>query len=180
VYVFEFSVSYPVSKANTASQEGLSRVRTAGSFVRPNRPSEYPRSFLEALNHKYASDGPHASIGAGDQSWSLVEHKESVTKPIMISGKIAEEVGFDKIRRQLADLHELRIVILDGLNISQNVQRLVARERPSVEWDLKLGGIRRVSPKISELDLSRNLLQDWHEVTFICSQLASLKNLRLE
>ena len=36
---------------------------------------------------------------------------------IRISGKTVEEVGFEKINQQLASLHELRVVILDGLCI---------------------------------------------------------------
>lgn len=34
---------------------------------------------------------------------------------IRISGKTVEEVGFEKINQQLASLHDLRVVILDGL-----------------------------------------------------------------
>ena len=57
---------------------------------------------MDALRKKYASSDAGGS-------------KEKET--IRISGKTVEEVGFEKINQQLASLHELRIVILDGLSI---------------------------------------------------------------
>ena len=57
---------------------------------------------MEALRKKYASSD---TDGSKDR------------EAIRISGKTVEEVGFEKINRQLASLHELRIVILDGLCI---------------------------------------------------------------
>lgn len=57
---------------------------------------------MDALRRKYASSDVDGSKG-----------KEA----IRISGKTVEEVGFEKINRQLASLHELRIVILDGLRV---------------------------------------------------------------
>jgi hypothetical protein len=40
--------------------------------------------------------------------------------------------------------------------------------------------IRDVSPKIVELDLSRNLFEDWVEIVSICEQLDNLKSLRAD
>lgn len=57
---------------------------------------------MEALRKKYASSDIDGS-----------KDREA----IRISGKTVEEVGFEKINRQLASLHELRIVILDGFCI---------------------------------------------------------------
>ena len=74
-----------------------------------------------------------------------------------------EEVGFEKIRQQLAELQELRIVVLDGACIAE------------VESDLEKQNL-----KIIELDLSRNLLEDWSEITAICKSLSCLKSLKLE
>ena len=86
---------------------------------------------------------------------------------IMISGtKIAEEVGFDKIRAQLAKLHELKIVLVDGLQVS-------CAETPDRR-------IRDVCPKIVELDLSRNLFESCAEIICICEELASLRSLKLK
>ena len=74
-----------------------------------------------------------------------------------------EEVGFEKIRQQLAELQELRIVVLDGSCIA------------AVENDLE-----KQKVKITELDLSRNLIEDWREITTICKSFYYLKSLKLE
>ena len=97
-------------------------------------------------------------------------------KIITISGKEVEEVGFDKIRAQLADLGELRIVLLDGLFIRRRIDKAHRR----LWYDDKATDLRTTCPKIIELDLSRNLLEDWHEVAQICMQLDHLSTLRVE
>ena len=74
-----------------------------------------------------------------------------------------EEVGFEKIRQQLAELQELRVVVLDGACVA------------TVESDLEEQNL-----KIVELDLSRNLIEDWREITTICKSLCDLKSLKLE
>lgn len=85
----------------------------------------------------------------------------------MISGKkVAEEVGFDKIRAQLAQLHELRIVLVDGLQVN-------SAEKPE-------NTIRNVCPKIAELDLSRNLFESCKEIVCICGELDNLRTLKLK
>lgn len=97
---------------------------------------------------------------------------------IQISGKTVEEIGFHKIAVQLATLHELRIVLLDGLCVRGvlnrpclSVQELVLQERQRIE-DQTL--------KIQELDLSRNLIEEWADVVVICSALRFLTVLKLE
>jgi len=84
----------------------------------------------------------------------------------VISGKVAEEVGFDKIRQQLSQLHELKIILVDGLRIN-------CSEKDG-------NTVREVCPKIVELDLSRNLFEDWEEVVHICRELDNLRSLRLK
>ena len=85
----------------------------------------------------------------------------------MISGKkVAEEVGFDKIRAQLAQLHELKIVLVDGLQVN-------CAERPDKRT-------RDVCPKIAELDLSRNLFESCTEIVHICGELRHLRTLKLK
>lgn len=84
----------------------------------------------------------------------------------MISGKVAEEVGFDKIRRQLAQLNELKIVLVDGMRIN------------AAEIDGQ--SIRDVCPKIVELDLSRNLFERCLEIIRICGELKRVRSLRLK
>ena len=74
-----------------------------------------------------------------------------------------EEVGFEKIRQQLAELQELGVVVLDGACIA------------AVEEDLEKQNL-----KIVELDLSRNLMEDWREITAICESLRCLRSLKIE
>ena len=131
------------------NESGRSASPTAASFIRPSRPSDQPRSFYEALKKKYAS--------------SSAEDIAATANEIHISGKTVEEVGFEKIRRQLAELQELRIVVLDGACIA------------TIDSDLGEQNL-----KIIELDLSRNLFESWNDVTAMCSSLQSLQRLRLE
>jgi hypothetical protein len=95
-------------------------------------------------------------------------------KQVVIGTKVAEEVGFDKIRRQQGQLDELKIVILDGLR--------VAHAYSSVED----GGegleksIKDVCPKVVELDMSRNLFTSFKPIVEICSELDDLKSLKVK
>ncbi|EFE40593.1 tubulin-specific chaperone, putative [Trichophyton verrucosum HKI 0517] len=144
---------------------------TAGSFVRPSRPSDKSLSFLEGAHEKYVSELPvfHSS-SKGDR---VLE--DYVSKPIEISGKIVEEVGFDEIRKQLATLHELRILILDGLRING----VLAGPDVSDNREKELEKIKHTCPKVMELNLNRNLIRKWCEIVDICAQLPELKILKL-
>lgn len=93
----------------------------------------------------------------------------------MFNGKVAEEVGFDKIRKQLAELQELSIVLLDGLQVGGVLAAEVGEEQRSAAC----AEIEQVCPKITELDLSRNLLVRWGEVADICARLKRLSVLKL-
>lgn len=95
---------------------------------------------------------------------------------IHISGKVVEEVGFEKIRKQLAALHELQIVILDGLRI----QGVLPQGGDPDQRESELSRIANTCPKVIELDLSRNLFRQWKEIEDICSQLKLLRKLRLK
>jgi hypothetical protein len=75
-------------------------------------------------------------------------------------------VGFDKIRNQQAQLHELKIIIVDGLKIKY-------AENPD-------NTIRDVCSRAVEIDLSRNLLEDFEEVVRICGELDFLRSLKLK
>jgi len=162
----------------------VSKLPTAASFVRPTRRSDPPRTFVEALRHKYASEDfedPDVKIVYIRKDKNQVPSKRH-DKPIKISGKEVEEVGFDKIRKQLADLHELKIVLLDGLCMSRSIATL--RERLSNTSNIiesaALTDIKDTCPKVVELDLSRNLFEEWREISSICEQLDKLKSLRVE
>ncbi|KAF7589672.1 hypothetical protein BBP40_003964 [Aspergillus hancockii] len=146
---------------------------TAGSFVRPSRATDKPRGFLEALREKYASEFEQetaARLKLGDDVSGDLLHK-----PIEISGKVVEEVGFDKVRKQLAELQELKIVLLDGLRVAGALGHEASADQ--VESGCK--EIEQTCPKIIELDLSRSLLNCWGDVASICGSLKRLKVLKL-
>lgn len=96
---------------------------------------------------------------------------------IEISGKVVEEVGFDKIRRQLAQIQQLRIVLLDGLRV---VGVLPYYDQTVVADSSARREIQETCPKITELDLSRSLLSRWLDVWDICDQLKQLRRLKLK
>ena len=164
---------------------GKNKQSTAGSFVRPSRPADKPRGFLEALREKYASEFL-------EQEKILREKREHYVSPstgdalhgsIEISGKVVEEVGFDKIRKQLSELQELKIVLLDGLQVAgiraeDGLQE--EEEKGSGEKDMARREIEQTCPKITELDLSRCLLSRWRDVADICGRLGRLRVLKLK
>lgn len=142
-------------------QIGLSDESNPASFVRPTRPRDYPRSFVSSLRAKYA--------GFVD----VQDRDPSPEEEIRVSGKTVEEIGFEKIARQQAQLEELRIVVLDG--------QLIAAPEPHATTGRSVEDyIHQICPNIVELDLSRNLLETWLEVSNICRQLPALARLRLD
>lgn len=133
---------------------GLSKAPTAASFVRPTRRADAAQSFVTALHGKYASE-------------AVAKREAEIQQIVFFGKKPAEEVGFDKIRRQLARVEDLTIVILDGTRIQLDV----------VDGDKS---IKETSPLIFELDLSRNLFEEFDQVIKICQELDGLKSLRLK
>lgn len=133
--------------------------------MRPSRPADKPRAFLEALREKYASEFERR----------LASSSADLNDSIEISGKVVEEVGFDKIRKQLAELQELKIVLLDGLCVAG----VLAEDDPGLRETAR-DQIDVTCPKITELDLSRNLLRCWADVADICGQLKRLRVLKLK
>lgn len=95
------------------------------------------------------------------------EDDTTTKKQIIISGKVAEEMGFDKIRNQIAQLGELKIVILDGLRIAS------ATSNPSES-------INATCPKITQLDISRNVFTTMQPVVDICKGLPVLHKLAIK
>ncbi|KAK0657277.1 HotDog domain-containing protein [Cercophora newfieldiana] len=136
-----------------------SKSPTAASFVRPTRPADARQTFVSALHLKYASDAAKTDGSAPK-------------KQIVISGKVAEEVGFDKIRRQQAQLAELKNVFLDGTQI--------AYASPPPGHAGTEQSISQVCPKVTELDISRNLFDRLGTVVDICSELKNLQVLRVK
>ena len=117
---------------------------------------DQPRSFLGALRFKYASTRGDSDIPYDPE-----------IEIVRISGKTAEEVGFDKIARQQSQLHTLKIVVLDDL--------LVKHDESAVDSRL----IVQTCPSTMSLDLGRNLLETLSEVASICAQLDKLQSLTL-
>lgn len=164
---------------------GKSNHPTAGSFVRPSRPAGKPKGFLEALREKYASEFLEQEL-ARQQQQQQSHRGDLLHDSIEISGKVVEEVGFDKIRKKLAALQELKIVLLDGMRVAG----LLAGAGAGIsgaEGDLSLEErdkacreIGETCPKITELDLSRCLLSRWRDVADICGSLERLRVLKLK
>ena len=122
---------------------------TAASFVRPTRPAEKPQSFVAALVEKYTAE-------------------LSGAKAVQFSGKVAEEVGFEKIRRKQARLSELKFAVLDGARVASAY---------AADGDQPISAL---CPMIKDLDLSRNLFHRAGIVVAICSELTDLRTLRLK
>ncbi|TQV99699.1 tubulin-specific chaperone [Cordyceps javanica] len=131
---------------------GISESPTAASFVRPTRPADAPVSFVAALKAKYVEEESKMS-GVSDSQ-------------IKFAGKVAEEVGFDKVRRQMAQLDELKMAILDGVHMA-----FAHREGEQT--------VAQVSPKLSHIDISRNLFESLAPVVEICKDLPGLKKLAI-
>lgn len=135
-------------------KSGQSPSPTAASFLRTTRAKDKEQTFLEAVQAKYAPEDPYraeAMVG------------------IQISGKVVEEVGFDKIRIQQSQLHELKIILVDGMRIKE------AQYEPRIHAEISV-----VCPKIAELDLSRNLFENFHQISDIIKHLRDLRKLRLK
>ncbi|KAI5780439.1 hypothetical protein EDC01DRAFT_710654 [Geopyxis carbonaria] len=121
------------------------KIPNAGSFIRPKAP-EPGFTFLEALQSKYATAG------------------ESKAPISLSTNKVFEEVGFDKINQKLSCLKDLKIILLDGLQIER-------------EGEVEL--IAKTCPNIEDLNLSRNRFEKLQSVADICSALPNLKSLRI-
>ncbi|MDI1490763.1 MAG: hypothetical protein OHK93_001967 [Ramalina farinacea] len=136
---------------------------TAASFIRPNRPANTPLGFIEAIKSKYATA------------------EDSSDDSISISGKTVEEVGFDKIQRQLAALPELKIIILDGLPMkSLSSQPSQDKGTGDIDLDLPSEAAQWLQQlKVEELDLSRTLLERWSDALSLVGLLPKLSTLKL-
>ena len=119
--------------------------------MRPTRPAEKPQSFVAALVEKYTAE-------------------LSGAKAVQFSGKVAEEVGFEKIRRKQARLSELKFAVLDGARVASAYAGDGDGDQP----------ISALCPIIKDLDLSRNLFRRAGTVVSICSELTDLRTLRLK
>lgn len=142
---------------------------------------------MEALKAKYADDDfedPSVQVvfvmKEGDNAQITKDSIPRLNQPIRFNGKVAEEVGFDKIRKQLGQLEELKYVILDGLRMLRPEVRQSTRSNDEPEWPQGSSDIKDVCPKTYELDLSRNLFEEWREIAAICEQLEQLRSVRVD
>ncbi|KAL8913181.1 MAG: hypothetical protein Q9171_001975 [Xanthocarpia ochracea] len=145
------------------AKRGRSKAPTAASFIRPDsKRIDIPQSFLSAVREKYGSGDMPQDVKGGPSI-------------IVISGKEVDEVGFDAISTKLSAWSDLTIVSLDGLRIDS------LYHKPSHSKQVHEADIRVLSSglKWKELDLSRNLFDDWHEITNICSFTKELRVLNL-
>ncbi|PFH59252.1 hypothetical protein XA68_12623 [Ophiocordyceps unilateralis] len=134
----------------------LSSSSNAASFVRPTRPADRAQSFLAALREKYAPE----------EEEEQEEEKNHGSRIVMVGGKVVEEVGFDRLRRRLARLQDLKVVILDGMRVASVAE-------PGE------GRVADTCPGIVHLDLSRNLLECLGPVVDVCADLPALRRLCL-
>ena len=138
----------------------LSSSLTVASFLRPTRKPDPERTLLEAIKFKYASGGGPGRHVADDT--------------IEISGKVVEEVGFEKIQKQLSALADLKIVLADELVISSiTPQHASPEDLLDAQHDLG-----QTCPNIVELDIGWNVIENWQDVVDMCSPLKKLKILK--
>ena len=132
----------------------------AGSFIRPDRKADDERTVLQAIRDKY--EFQHAGRDA------------STNGIVVISGKVAEEVGFDKIARQQAQLANLRVVYIDRMVVS-GLQPQHSQTRDTIQYGEQLA---QTCPNIAELDIGYNVISSWAVIVCICLHLTKLSILR--
>ena len=138
---------------------------TAASFIRPSRVSDPTRTVIEALKFKYGSRAPTNGAPKPD-TYSNVHI-------VHISGKAVEEVGFDKIQKQIGHFEQLKVVLLDALQVSG-----LAVESSGEAEEAAAREFAETCPNIVELDLGWNLFNDWQTIAYICEHLQNLRVLK--
>ena len=144
----------------------LSPSMNAASFIKSTRNADPKRTFLDALRLKYTDKSGEHPLTEGESAKGET--------PILISGKIAQEIGFDRIRGQQSVLENLKIVVLDGMRIC-GIRDPEGSRNPSVET---YDEVRATCPNIIELDIGWNLLETYQDIADICHPLRKLKVLR--
>ncbi|EXJ68238.1 uncharacterized protein A1O5_08853 [Cladophialophora psammophila CBS 110553] len=143
----------------------LSSSPTAASFVRPSRNPDLERTLLEAIKFKYA---PISSSGVN------VAVSSAADDMIEISGKVVEEVGFERIQKQLSVLTDLKIVLVDELVVSGIARRGASRQHiRNAQLE-----VERTCPNIVELDLGWNVIETWRDIVDMCIPFRKLKILK--
>ncbi|KAL8984073.1 MAG: hypothetical protein Q9177_004800 [Variospora cf. flavescens] len=141
--------------------ECVSKEPTAASFVRLSKPFDKSVGFLSAMRIKYGSEN---DVQAG-QTFNAIR----------IGGKDVDEVGFSLIAQKQSAWSNLKVISLNGLclnGISSQPLQLASRRNAVTE-------VTGLGLRCEELDLSRNLLENWYDVVAICSALSKLQILKL-
>lgn len=139
---------------------GSSKAPTVASFIRPSKSFDQPIWFLAAMTRKYGSGESH---DRGSQS-------------LQIGGKEVKEVGFDLITQLQSAWSDLKVISLN---------RLCIRGVSAEPWLPDSRGVARtqiasLGLKCKELDLSSNLLENWHDVADVCNGMPQLQTLKLK
>lgn len=141
----------------------MSREATAASFVRQSKECDPSVAFLNAMRTKYGSgEGKSIDVQALD--------------PLVIGGKKVDEVGFDIITQLQRAWSDLKIISLNSLGVSGVTSTPWLPESRQVA----LGQLAPLGLKCKELDLSRNLIENWYDIVDICSGLPELQTLKLK
>ena len=109
-------------------------------------------------------------------SENIQKGENARSRAIVISGKEVDEVGFDVISRKQSTWSNLSIISLDGLRIDSLYHQSSCPQQDNGE-EIR---ILSLGLKWTELDLSRNLIADWSEITKICKHLTDLRVLKLK
>jgi hypothetical protein len=117
--------------------------------------------FLEAIRHKY------------------VDEEDRIKTAISFNTKVAEEVGFDKIKYVQGNLEDLRVALIDGQRLASPGGTLRHLDDLHL-WHEAAAAIESTCPKVRELDLSHNLLESLLDVACICRGLPELWTLTLK
>ncbi|OQO04994.1 hypothetical protein B0A48_08013 [Cryoendolithus antarcticus] len=128
-----------------------SQSATPASFLRPQQEWDSRRTFLDALREKYISpqDATNAEI-------------------VYISGKLAEEVGLEKLASRQAKLEGIYTLVLE---------RMCVHHR-SIDHETE-EEISRLCVGITSLDLTGNLFETLDEVLHLCRLMPKLTSLTL-
>lgn len=95
---------------------------------------------------------------------------------LQIGGKEVDEVGFDIITQLQSAWSDLKVISLNGLCISGvSAEPWLPESRQVARAQIASLGL-----KCRELDLSRNLLENWHDVVDICFAMPELQTLKLK
>ncbi|XP_033635093.1 tubulin-specific chaperone E-like [Asterias rubens] len=126
---------------------------TGGSFIRPKK-ADFGTDFYSALQERYVPDNKDTA-DINDEDMFICGNNNQVT--------IVEMVGAASVAKQQSSFSSIKDVFVRDMRIN-----CVGSSQ-----------LEQTLPKITELDLSKNLIPTWEVVAELCSQLKQLKRLSL-